>query len=364
MISSYRFKDLPPEVIGTILAHLTWETGSEGILNQKDRPVLLRYAGNLALTCRQVWINTQHIFATKLFCASIAEKYGIFPLDAAAELNTTAARRWIWEVSQTNGDRASHVHATTGDDKRSYLLRSIIQDMFKRESLGKDPTEQTLRCKKSQGETPSTMPLFPNLAALSQEIVQLVNVLLRQEVTPQAPPFGRDCLQLPVNAQYSEQFFWCAQVFCGLWQQESKSALRPLFVAEHGGDATCLQLRIYKDTPSDFREVMKSALQSVPGEVISKIQKGWKKVRLCDYPDILLRQSEETHSLYLLENPLLSKTADFIGSSCRFLGCKKYSVGDAWTNDLQDRRPRPVYLWLPIAEAEEIIGKLGLVVIP
>lgn len=114
-MTAYSFTDLPADAIGTILYHLNWATGSEGILNEADIPVAMRYAQNLACTSRTLLQCVSDPVATGLFLKSLQEKYGRPAANFAAQLNTTTTRKWLWQ----------HICTTKLDE-----AYNAIQDMY------------------------------------------------------------------------------------------------------------------------------------------------------------------------------------------------------------------------------------------
>ncbi len=99
---------MPPEIIGAIMAQLNVVTGSQGIVNKADIPVVMKYVANLACTCRTLAEKVNNVHATKIFLNSLSEKYGKSCERLAVMLNTPVARMWLWEQIQQNGDAKSY----------------------------------------------------------------------------------------------------------------------------------------------------------------------------------------------------------------------------------------------------------------
>lgn len=99
---------LPTEIIGNILVQLVDITGSKGILNKKDIPVIIKYRNRLAASSRVMYkkVNCQHL--TNLFLKSMSQKFETTPEEIAAKLNTTAARIWLWDYIKRVGDDKSY----------------------------------------------------------------------------------------------------------------------------------------------------------------------------------------------------------------------------------------------------------------
>ncbi|MBP9841690.1 MAG: hypothetical protein KBC64_04625, partial [Simkaniaceae bacterium] len=70
---------LPSEAIGIILSKLNLMTGSEGIRNEADIPVVMRFAMNLACTSKTMYRHVHSLGASRIFLASLTAKYGKSP---------------------------------------------------------------------------------------------------------------------------------------------------------------------------------------------------------------------------------------------------------------------------------------------
>jgi hypothetical protein len=98
------FELVPVDIIGNILDQLNRVTGSKGIINDADLPVVMRYARSLACTSKTMASNVHHPDVTDLFLESLSHKYGESNEHLAALLNTTGARQWIWNYIKKKGD--------------------------------------------------------------------------------------------------------------------------------------------------------------------------------------------------------------------------------------------------------------------
>lgn len=105
MISNekYNLANLPPEMVGNILKYLTVYTGSKGILNDKDIPVIMRYGMNLARTCKQLYATFNDPITTDMFVQALTKKYGQCTENFAALLDTLGARKWLWLSMKEQG---------------------------------------------------------------------------------------------------------------------------------------------------------------------------------------------------------------------------------------------------------------------
>ncbi|MBP9841691.1 MAG: hypothetical protein KBC64_04630 [Simkaniaceae bacterium] len=99
---------LSSESIGIILSQLNLITGSEGILNEADIPVVMRSAMNLACTSKIMYQHVHSVGANRIFLLSLAAKYKKPPEYFAAELDTEGARRFLWDTIQKNGDKKNY----------------------------------------------------------------------------------------------------------------------------------------------------------------------------------------------------------------------------------------------------------------
>lgn len=102
------FTTMPPLITGNILVQLNQITGSEGIINKEDIPVVFRYANNLALTNKRLFRNVNHLEAFDIFLESLSKKYGWSKEHFAALWNTRGTREWLWRIINTNGDLQSY----------------------------------------------------------------------------------------------------------------------------------------------------------------------------------------------------------------------------------------------------------------
>jgi len=98
------FERLPVDVIGNILDQLNRVTGSKGIVNEADIPVIIRYARSLACTSKKMAANVNHPYVTHLFLESLSHKYDESNAHFAALFNTIGARKWMWNHIRENGD--------------------------------------------------------------------------------------------------------------------------------------------------------------------------------------------------------------------------------------------------------------------
>lgn len=84
-----------PEIIGHILSHLNWQTGSVGITNQADLLVLLRFASNLARTSRTMLSKVTSHVAMNIFCQAMANRHRLTMLN------------WTFQCAETKINRSS-----------------------------------------------------------------------------------------------------------------------------------------------------------------------------------------------------------------------------------------------------------------
>jgi hypothetical protein len=95
---------LPRELISNILDQLNQETGSEGIVNKADIPVVMRYARSLICTSKKMAAQMNHPDVTRLFLNSLSKKYDQSSEHFAVLFNTIGARTQLWDYIQENGD--------------------------------------------------------------------------------------------------------------------------------------------------------------------------------------------------------------------------------------------------------------------
>jgi hypothetical protein len=102
------FERLPCSMIGSILDQLNKETGSKGIRNESDIPVIMKYVCNLACTSKQMAAKVNNLNTIHIFLKSLSDKYEKSCEHFAALLNTPGARKWLWNYIQKNGDDKSY----------------------------------------------------------------------------------------------------------------------------------------------------------------------------------------------------------------------------------------------------------------
>jgi len=105
---SLRLETLPPETFGTILDRLNWMTGTEGIVNQSDFPVIMKQVCNLMLTSRTIYELLHNPIATGIFLESLSRKYGKSIEHFAVQLDMKSSRIWIWQHVQKNSYDAAY----------------------------------------------------------------------------------------------------------------------------------------------------------------------------------------------------------------------------------------------------------------
>lgn len=90
--------------MANILDQLNQVTGSKGIVNDADIPVIMRYVGNLACVSKILALKINEFDTLYVFFKSLSEKYGEPSESFAAKINTKSARIWMWNYIQRNGD--------------------------------------------------------------------------------------------------------------------------------------------------------------------------------------------------------------------------------------------------------------------
>jgi len=107
-VSRSRIEELPAETLGHVLKYINIFTGSDGIRNEKDVRVAMKYVGNLALTSKRMYALVNDLIAARTFIESLSHKYGSSPEYFAALWDTPGARRWLWQRVGENGDKESY----------------------------------------------------------------------------------------------------------------------------------------------------------------------------------------------------------------------------------------------------------------
>lgn len=102
--NTHFFSNMPALVFGNMLDQLNQITGSRGVVNEADIPVVLRYTANLALTCKATNEKISNENVTDLFLRSLSHKYNKPYEHFVALWNTPRARKWLWSYIHRNGD--------------------------------------------------------------------------------------------------------------------------------------------------------------------------------------------------------------------------------------------------------------------
>lgn len=103
-----RIEQLPPKIIGNILKQLNKMTGTEGVVQRQDIPVIMRNIRSLACTSKAMHAKVNDLATTDIVLESLSRKYKQSPENLAAELDTVGSHHWIWEYIQRNGDLANY----------------------------------------------------------------------------------------------------------------------------------------------------------------------------------------------------------------------------------------------------------------
>lgn len=94
---------LPSPLLGITIHHLNILTGSEGILNKADIPVIMRYTRALACTSKKMHQAMNSLPVTDALLTSLSKKYLQLPKYFVTPLDTPGARRWLWTYIETRG---------------------------------------------------------------------------------------------------------------------------------------------------------------------------------------------------------------------------------------------------------------------
>lgn len=143
-----RFESLPNVAFGTVLDQLNRMTGSNGIVNDSDIPVIMKNVFNLACTSKTLYRAVNNSIVTKALLDSLARKYLKTPRYLAAKLDTVGARKWIWDYIHIN-----KFHETYAAIQEIYKLAADVQ---------KEANKANLKFKMSEGRKgwPSPNPFY------------------------------------------------------------------------------------------------------------------------------------------------------------------------------------------------------------
>jgi hypothetical protein len=121
---------LSREQVGTVLGQLVKITGTEGIINDADTPVILRNIRNLACTSKTMYNAVNDPIVVEIFLTFLAEKQQKTAVHFAAAFDTLGTRRWLWSyIRQNNYEKTYRVIQDI------YALATIIKE----ESLSAGP---------------------------------------------------------------------------------------------------------------------------------------------------------------------------------------------------------------------------------
>ena len=96
---------LPLAQLGIVLGQLVRGTGTEGIVNDADVPIILRNIHSLACTSKTLYHAVNDPLVVEILLNFLAVKQKQPAAHFAAELNTIGTRRWVWSyILQNNYD--------------------------------------------------------------------------------------------------------------------------------------------------------------------------------------------------------------------------------------------------------------------
>ncbi len=106
--SSSYLEQLPLEVLGIVTYQLTTLTGSEGILNEADIPVIMRYTRALACTSKTMNEKMNSFIVTNALLKSLSKKYLRLPKYFVTTLDTVGSRRWLWNYIEKSSQQTTY----------------------------------------------------------------------------------------------------------------------------------------------------------------------------------------------------------------------------------------------------------------
>jgi hypothetical protein len=508
-LSFSKFEQLPNEVIGEILAQGAWQTGSDGIVNHADIPVVFHQARSLALTSTRLYSAVNSPSATRLFTESLCRKFGKSPQHFASLLNTSGARKWIWDETEKNGDMKAYqliqrIYAVASQMSAEAQQIGLAFDFVSGPAwwlVPKPPLSQTKKgvilyvdsfphhlgtpfgevrifgegCWSGSSAVSVTEVMLRRLGGTFQGIAHehlpilelpLPNAEAGNSMRPIGPgelqPISLQEMQsrigsktlimspsaaytvegdLPVEFHASREQFRGDEAVRRVWEMlethrtggdpvatvsvsREKPSLppHPTF-ADLSTLTTCLLKKIHKlqkqpkiqrhvygslchsqeilvrnagfahgvelylklcrqidsragfasqkthkngltflqsFTPADRIKKPFETLDSASLAVSLKLRSGWMRAKLKDFPEIPYTQSEETHELFIKQEPLQDEVC-FLQFSAAPLGiASAINCNDHWKQTVPARKPPPIYLWVRKDRLPEVTRKLGL----
>lgn len=100
--------DMEKEACIAVLHELNMSTGSKGVVNKSDIPVIIKKIKEFADSSPRNFEIVNDIYVTDILLHSLSEKYKETPAHMAALLNTQGARRWLWRYIVERGDLQSY----------------------------------------------------------------------------------------------------------------------------------------------------------------------------------------------------------------------------------------------------------------
>lgn len=250
------FEMLPAPIIGHILDQLNQVTGSKGIVNMADLPVIMRYASNLACTSKKIAAMVSSLTATRTFLKSLSDKYGESREELAALLNTVGTRKWLWNYIKENGDSKTY---------------QVIQDIYdvafdlvteaKQAGLEFDCSDERQAC-------PSPNPYYYQ--------TQQGFVLYNEYSTPEriATPLGEISIY---NLFEGNDSLSVTEVFIRRLNAVFETFVCEQYPLEMQDEETIYEIEASSDT---FREVSKEGMKKITAEEL-KSKKGTQNLIVC-----------------------------------------------------------------------------------
>jgi hypothetical protein len=208
------------------------------------------------------------------------------------------------------------------------------------------------------GNTAPIIAGFVGIAKLIQSLGVPVDALLSKHILPKGGQFGRDCkaMEIPQDKYLYAQFLSCMSSLC----REEDPKFKEFLVVSKIDGGSSLQLPLYPGDGLSLFTRMSMDWEETSLQVMRKMQSGWQRAALRDYPHILHKQSEETHDLWICRHKV---SPSFFSYASSLLGIGEMAhCYNAWSHGHPFENPRdlPVYLWIKKKHAAEVLAKLGI----
>src|SRR5690349_15817600 len=122
-----------PEIIGNIMVALADVTGTKGMINAEDIPIVFRYASAYCITCKEIYNACNNHSVVTVFFESLACRFGNSPEHYAPFWNIKASRKLL--VDFLESEKYIEIYNKFAEIRT--LFRDINKEVFDVETYSK-----------------------------------------------------------------------------------------------------------------------------------------------------------------------------------------------------------------------------------